>query len=112
MDAVTALPQSEARSGRGPSTPFVALISIAAATGGLLFGFDTAVISGTQRFFESEFALTPTMTGWVVGSVLIGCMLGAAVAGWAADQFGRKPALLVSAVLFFVSAAWCGIARS
>lgn len=97
---------------RGPSVGYVALISIAAATGGLLFGFDTAVISGTLRFFETEFALSAAMVGWVVGSVLIGCMLGAAVAGWTADRFGRKRVLLLSAVLFFVSAVWCGVAQS
>ena len=110
MDAASPLRQKS--SGGGPSSTFVVLLSAAAATGGLLFGFDTAVISGAQRFFEAEFALTPAMTGWVVGSVLIGCMIGAAVAGWMADRLGRKPVLLLSAVLFLVSAVWCGLARS
>lgn len=111
MDQTTAADYGS-RANRGATTVFVALISMTAAIGGLLFGFDTAVISGSQRFFETEFALSAAMTGWVVGSVLIGCMFGAAVAGWFSDRFGRKRVLLASAVLFFVSALWCGVAGS
>jgi SP family arabinose:H+ symporter-like MFS transporter len=113
MDAGSANPplgtiESSAQS----SFAFVALISLAAATGGLLFGFDTAVISGTQRFFQAEFHLSDAMTGWVVGSVLIGCMVGAGSAGTLTDRFGRKLVLLISAVLFFASAVACGLSRS
>lgn len=94
------------------SRSFVALISLAAATGGLLFGFDTAVISGSQKFFVGEFHLSNAMTGWVVGSTLIGCMFGAGGSGTLTDRFGRKIILLLSAVLFFVSAVGCGLAHS
>jgi MFS transporter, SP family, arabinose:H+ symporter len=94
------------------STSFVALISVAAATGGLLFGFDTAVISGSQKFFAAEFGLSDAMTGWVVGSTLIGCMFGAGGSGTLTDRFGRKIVLILSAILFFGSALGCGLARS
>lgn len=90
---------------------YVAVISLAAATGGLLFGFDTAVISGTQRFFEAEFALSEAMTGWVVSSALVGCMIGAGFAGMLSDRFGRKKVLILSAILFTLSAIGCGLAR-
>ena len=94
------------------SIVYVALISASAAMGGLLFGFDTTVIAGTVGFFETEFSLTAAMTGWVVGSVLIGCMVGAAVAGWLSDRFGRKTVLLISALFFLGSAIWCGFVHS
>lgn len=111
--SLTTAPSPLAGEARGAgSIGFVVLISLAAATGGLLFGFDTAVISGADKFFTREFRLDEGATGWVVGSVLIGCMAGAALAGPASDRVGRKKVMIASAVLFGVSAGWCFVARS
>lgn len=86
---------------------FVCLVS---ALGGFLFGFDTAVISGTIGFVKAQFALDALQEGWFVASALLGCIIGVAFAGVLADRFGRKLTLFVSAVLFAVSAAGCVIA--
>lgn len=85
-------------------------ICLVAALGGLLFGFDTAVVSGTVGFFRAEFGLSASRTGWTASSALIGCMLGAAMAGVLSDRFGRKRVLLLSAVFFTASAVGCGVA--
>ncbi len=90
---------------------YLAAICLVAAIGGLLFGFDTAVVSGAVGFFRGEFALSPAMTGWAASSALVGCMLGAAVAGALSDRFGRKRILLLAAVFFTASAVGCGLAR-
>lgn len=101
---------------RGPaatvSQTFLVLICIVAALGGLLFGFDTAVISGAVGLFRAEFHLSAFMTGWAAGSAIIGCMIGAAVAGPMADAFGRRRMLLLSGAFFAVSAIGCGLSRN
>ncbi len=84
---------------------YLGLICVVASLGGFLFGFDTAVISGTVGMVESLFGLTKLQTGWFTSSALIGCILGAMIAGTLSDRFGRKPILLIAASLFFVSAA-------
>ena len=89
---------------RGKSGWYLALVCLVASLGGLLFGFDTAVISGTFGFVEKQFGLTKLALGWFGSAALVGCILGAAVAGWAGDRFGRKPVLIVSGLLFLVSA--------
>ena len=91
---------------------YLIIICLVAALGGLLFGFDTAVISGTVGFFQKEFELSPAGTGWVASSALVGCFFGAVLAGALSDRFGRKKVLLLSAVFFTVSAVWCGFAGS
>jgi SP family arabinose:H+ symporter-like MFS transporter len=83
---------------------FVCLIS---TLGGFLFGFDTAVISGTLSFVRSQFFMESMMEGWFVGSALLGCIIGVAFAGIAADRFGRKKTLFLSALLFLISAIGC-----
>jgi SP family arabinose:H+ symporter-like MFS transporter len=88
---------------------YLAAISFVAALGGFLFGFDTAVVSGTLEYLRSQFSLTPVMEGIVVSSALVGCMMGALLAGSLSDRFGRKASLVVSAVLFLVSAAGCAV---
>jgi len=75
-----------------------------AALGGLLFGYDTAVISGTVGFLRAKFSLNPHQVGWAAASVLLGCMAGAVLAGPLSDRVGRKKTLLLSALLFLVSA--------
>ena len=84
--------------------------AIVAALGGLLFGFDTAVISGTTGALEREFTLSKAGLGFTVASALIGTILGALVAGPPADRYGRRQALIAIAVLYFVSALGSGVA--
>ena len=76
-----------------------------AALGGLLFGYDTAVISGAIDFMEEKYDLDPIMKGWVASCVLIGCLIGSTFAGWLSDQIGRKAGLLFSAYAFAISSA-------
>ena len=83
---------------------YVILISIVGALGGLLFGFDTAVISGTLNFIQPYFGLTEAGLGWTVSSLLFGCIAGVFVAGKAGDRYGRKKILMLAAMLFFISA--------
>ncbi len=83
---------------------YVLLISIVAALGGLLFGFDTAVISGTINFIQPYFGLSEVGLGWTVSSLLFGCIAGVLLAGKLGDQFGRKKILMFAAALFFISA--------
>ena len=75
-----------------------------AALGGLLFGFDTAVISGAEGMLQQQFHLSPVMHGWIVSSALVGCLCGSAIAGTLSDRFGRKMVLLLAAVLFTLCA--------
>ena len=86
------------------STGYVWLLASVAALGGLLFGYDTAVIAGAIKFLVKRFELDATQEGWAVANVLVGCMIGAALAGTLGDRLGRKKVLLLSAVLFTVSA--------
>lgn len=80
------------------------MIAFIAALGGLLFGYDTGVISSTLPFLKTVFALTPLMQGVVTSVALAGAALGAMVAGPLADKFGRKVVILVVAVIFFAGA--------
>ena len=84
--------------------------TIVAALGGLLFGFDTAVISGTTDALQKVFELSSQSLGFTVASALIGTILGAILVGKPADFFGRKSLLFFSAVFFFISAVGCGLA--
>jgi len=84
--------------------------AIVAALGGLLFGFDTVVISGTTRSLTEVFQLSPASLGITVASALWGTILGAMFAGLPADRLGRRPSLLVMAILYFVSAVGCAFA--
>ena len=83
---------------------FVYFAAIVAALGGLLFGYDTAVIAGAIGFLRSHFQLNAAQTGWAVSNALIGCIVGVAFAGVLSDFLGRKKVLILAAVLFAVSA--------
>ena len=91
---------------------YLLTISLVTALGGLLFGFDISVISGTIPFLQDFFELNETMKGWVVSSALIGCIIGASYSGKLGDKFGRKKVLLVVSVLFGISALGSGLANS
>lgn len=85
------------------------LIAAVAALGGLLFGYDTGVINGAQFYFSKYFELDAAMKGWVVGSALLGCLVGALSAGYITTKIGRKAALIISALLFTISAFGSGL---
>ena len=87
---------------------FVYKITIVAAMGGLLFGYDTAVISGAIGFLRIKFHLSPAMTGWVASCAILGCLLAAMAAGHLSDYVGRKKTLMLSAILFAVSSIEIG----
>ena len=88
---------------------FLALVCFVASLGGVLFGFDTAVISGTISMVESQFVLDKIAVGWFGSSALIGAIMGSLIAGVLGDRYGRKPVLIISAILFFLSAVGSAI---
>lgn len=85
------------------SMAYVVLLTLVAALGGLLFGYDTAVISGAIGFLKTKFTLDPYWEGFVSASVLAGCAVGAGSAGFLNDRLGRKKVLLLAAIAFFAS---------
>ena len=91
---------------------FLIKSSLVAALGGLLFGFDTAVISGTINDLVNTFHMSATSLGVTVSSALVGTILGALLAGVPGERYGRRDSLRIFAVLYFVSAAGCAIAWS
>ncbi len=94
------------------SVYYLALVCFISALGGFLFGYDTAVISGTVGFVKKQFLLSAVTEGWFVGSALLGCIIGVSFAGFLGDKFGRKRVLLLSAVLFAVSAIGCTLVQT
>src|SRR5258706_12656240 len=91
---------------------YILLISLIAAFGGLLFGFDIAIFSGTIPFIKPYYGLSESMLGWTGSSLYIGCIIGTIITGYVTDRFGRKLPLLVSAGIFTVSALMMGFAQS
>ncbi|MEA4839587.1 MAG: sugar porter family MFS transporter [Bacteroidales bacterium] len=91
---------------------YVVFISVVSALGGLLFGYDTAVISGTVSQVTAQFQLTTLMSGWFVGCALIGSIIGVAFGGALSDRFGRKKTMVLSAILFTVSGFGCALSNS
>lgn len=91
---------------------YLFFVCLVAAMGGLLFGFDTSVISGAIEFIQSPevFNLTPLEKGWAVGCILIGCMVGAGCAGRPSQLYGRKKMLLVTSLIFLLSTLGCAFA--
>lgn len=86
--------------------------SIVAALGGVLFGFDTVVISGAEQKFQALWDLNNSLHGWAMSSALWGTVIGALVGGIPTDRFGRKGTLIWIGLLFFVSAVWSGLASN
>jgi len=84
--------------------------SVVAALGGLLFGFDTAVISGTTAWLKTTYSLTDFMLGFTVASALIGTIIGSIAVGRPADVLGRRGILFILAVFYFLTAVGCALA--
>lgn len=96
----------------GRSPRYLYLAAAVAAIGGLLFGFDTAVINGAIVFLRRQFALTDSQTEIGASSLLLGCVFGASLAAFTTDRFGRKKLLLVAAALFTVSSIATALPRN
>jgi sugar porter (SP) family MFS transporter len=86
--------------------------SFTSALAGFLFGFDTVVISGAEKTIQTLWGLTPQIHGIAMASALYGTVVGALIAGWPADRFGRKATLLWIGILYFVGAAGSGLATN
>lgn len=91
---------------------YVLLLSVIAALGGFLFGYDEAVISGTVDEVKNQFGLDALMKGWFVSSALLGAIFGALLGGTLSDYFGRKNTMVTSATLFALSMVGCAFAPS
>jgi sugar porter (SP) family MFS transporter len=95
------------------NTRYIWTISLVAALGGLLFGYDWVVIGGAKPFYEKFFALTdPSLQGWAMSCALIGCLVGAILSGGLSDRFGRRRLLILSAALFAITSLGTGLADS
>lgn len=92
------------------SVLYVAAVCLIAALGGLLFGYDTAVIADAIGFLTAKFGLSPAMKGWAASCILIGCMIGVVLAGAFSDWLGRKRTLVLAGILFLISSAGSALA--
>ena len=95
-----------------PNLPYLVFLCIASTLGGLLWGFDAIVISGTITPVKEQFQLSAGMEGFFVSSGLLGAVIGSGLAGWLADRFGRSRNLVFAAVLMWLSALGSGFANS
>src|SRR5437868_2807380 len=91
---------------------YVLLIASIAAMGGLLFGFDTGVISGALPFLKQYWNLSSSSMEWLTTSVLLGAVIGAITSGRLSDIFGRKKMIIINAIIFSAGAMGCAIAKS
>ena len=101
--------QAAASSSSGGNRRFVYVVASVAALGGLLFGYDTGVISGALLFIQQDFQLNAFTEGFIVSSLLLGAMVGAAVSGTLSDRLGRRTIILVAAAIFAVGAIGAGL---
>src|SRR3954451_16562522 len=103
---------TQAKLQKGNSNSKVFLIAIVAATGGLLFGFDTGVISGALPFLKEYWKLNDNTVEWVTTTVLLGAVLGAISSGKLSDFLGRKKMIIINAIIFSAGAIGCSFASS
>ena len=94
------------------SIVYVMLVCMVAALGGLLFGYDTGVINGAIGPLKAHFALDANWAGWATGCALVGCAIGAGIAGVLSDWLGRKKILILSAILFLISAVGTALPKN
>src|ERR1051325_4916468 len=97
---------------RGPYGRRAIGLSVAAAVGGFLFGFDSSVINGAVDSIQQDFGLNAVITGFVVAIALLGCAVGAIIAGNLSDRWGRLRVMFLGAIMFFVSSLGAGLAFS
>ena len=97
---------------KGRNTFYIAALTLVATLGGLLFGYDTAVISGAEKSIQdyliNRLGLNSLVHGATISSALIGCIIGGSISGLLASNFGRKRTLMLAAILFFLSALGSG----
>src|SRR5436309_2592418 len=91
---------------------YVLLVSVVAATGGFLFGYDLAVVSGAIIFLQKQFALSTYQVGFAIGSAQIGCIFAPFFAGQLSDRWGRKKTLFAAALLFAIAAIGTAVPRN
>ena len=93
---------------------YLLLISLVSAMGGLLFGYDWVVVGGAKPFYEVFFGIenSPGMQGWVMGSAILGCLIGVMISGSLSDRYGRKPLMVVSSLIFILAAIGTGIVNT
>jgi MFS transporter, SP family, arabinose:H+ symporter len=91
---------------------YLFLITLVVSLGGLLFGFDMAVVSGVLPLLKKQFSLSAGLEGWFVSSALVGCIIGVAISGELSDRLGRKKPLILAALLFLLSALGCSLLPS
>src|SRR5512147_318088 len=109
--SVAATPASRPPATVRTNLSYLVPICLVATLGGLLFGYDTGVISGAIEFLTAHFHLDVVMKGWASGCVLIGCATGVLIVGPISDRFGRKKALLLAAALFLGSGIGTALPR-
>lgn len=93
----------------GHKGAYLFIITLVVSLGGLLFGFDMAVVSGVLPLLKAKFALSAALEGWFVSSALVGCIAGVAISGELSDRLGRKHPLVLASLLFLLSALGCSL---
>ncbi len=95
---------------RHRNSTYLLFITLISAMGGLLFGYDWVVVGGAKPFYEVFFNITdsPAIQGWVMGSAILGCLLGVMVSGSLSDRYGRKPLMIVASIVFIAAAVGTG----
>ena len=91
---------------------YILFIALSAALGGLLFGYDTAVISGAIGNLTEYFHLTPIETGWAISSALVGCLIGAFFSDYLSNRLGRRATMLITAILFILNSVGTALPNS
>src|SRR5215211_6762129 len=104
--------QAVSPSRSGGNRRFVYVVASVAALGGLLFGYDTGIISGALLFITKDFQLNAFTEGFIVSSLLLGAVVGAGVSGALSDRLGRRTIILVAAAIFALGSIGAGLSPS